>query len=52
MDFDDHPSETEETEPKVFKLLSETDIQVAQDWGVSDANVVQHVDCACADCFG
>ena len=28
MDFDDHPSETEETEPKVFKLLSETDIQV------------------------
>ena len=30
MDFDDHdhPSESEEYQPKVFKLLSETDIQV------------------------
>jgi len=35
MDFDDqdHPSETEESQPKVFKLLSETDIQVEYLWG-------------------
>ena len=28
MDLDDHHEETEESEAKVFKLLSETDIQV------------------------
>ena len=28
MDLDDHHEESEESEAKVFKLLSETDIQV------------------------
>ena len=28
MDFDDHSTESEEIETKVYKLLSDTDIQV------------------------
>jgi len=36
MDLDDHdhPSESEEYQPKVFKLLSETDIQVKFQYGL------------------
>ena len=28
MDFDDHSTTSEDSEPRVYKLLSETDIQV------------------------
>ena len=30
MDFDDHSTTSEDSEPRVYKLLSETDIQVEQ----------------------